>query len=505
MVLVCTSCGRNHPIRTLSHIEAILDSDPAAAQASLDSIDATTLKGQHLARYAMLKTQADYKCYVDIPSDSLIRIATDWYGTRHKDWHAAMSWYSLGCVSDLNGNDTIAIDAYLKAKDLFPDSLTRSYALCLQKIGNHYTRHHLFHDALSAYSSSRSISSVLTDSVLISQADYRTAQLHLYMENYDTAYKEFMDLMGNPFLTRTQSGNCLLEIAKIKLFYTQECDSAIYYSKLHIQNTEPRARGAGYDFLAQAYQNKHEYDSAYHYYEKSLSVQSDIYSRCGCYKGLLDLAVMKGEYELSHEYSEKYSEALDSIALIRNQDKITELRMAHADEMNDLRLKETRRTVALISLMIVTAIIGACASLAYRRGKRVRQYYIDKCDETRTAGLSLVQEATDDEIWTYCLTLFSSTPSHALLESLKDNIRPIVSNERSMVNHDIIVCFAELHSHELNKGNEMNRKEFCYCVLSRMGADSTVIQEILCLSDSNCRTMRSRIKSKYSDSIVYFS
>lgn len=59
MVLVCTSCGRNHPIRTLSRIEAILDSDPAAAQASLDSIDTTTLKGQHLARYAMLKTQAD--------------------------------------------------------------------------------------------------------------------------------------------------------------------------------------------------------------------------------------------------------------------------------------------------------------------------------------------------------------------------------------------------------------------------------------------------------------
>ena len=145
MVLVCTSCGRSRPIRTLSRIEAILDSDPAAAQASLDSIDATTLKGRHLARYAMLKTQADYKCYVDIPSDSLIRIATDWYGTRHKDWHAAMSWYSLGCVSDLNGNELDALDAYLKAMSLFSDTTIRYYALCQQNTGSIYL-HRNMHD-----------------------------------------------------------------------------------------------------------------------------------------------------------------------------------------------------------------------------------------------------------------------------------------------------------------------------------------------------------------------
>ena len=32
------------------------------------------------ALYAILRTQADYKCFVPLTSDSLIRIATDYYG-----------------------------------------------------------------------------------------------------------------------------------------------------------------------------------------------------------------------------------------------------------------------------------------------------------------------------------------------------------------------------------------------------------------------------------------
>ena len=492
-------------MRVLTDIESILDADPQTARARLDSIDAGTLTGQPLALYAMLKTQADYKCYVDIPDDSLIRIATDWYGTRRKDWHAAMSWYSLGCVSDLNGNDIDAIDAYLKARDLFTDTLTRPYALCVQNLGRHYTERHLFDDALSSYRSLHSIAGSICDTSLVNLADYRTAQLHIYKENYDTAYREFMDLLHKSTLSGMLYSNSLLQIAKIKLFNSRDYDSVIYYSRLHIQRTAPSERGAGYDYLAQAYQLKHEYDSARHYYEKSLETIPEIYTRCGCYKGLFELAVKSGDNERAGEYSEKYSDALDSIALLRNQDKITELRLAHSAEVNALKLKDTRRTILLLSLIIITAMTGVCISLAYRRGKRTRQYYIDRCDEVRTSGLHLSPEATGDEIWAYCLALFSLTPSYTLVESLKSELRKITPNERSMMNHDIIVCFAELHYYELNRGNDLNRKEFSYCVLSRMKLRISAIQEILCMSKSNCRTMRSRMKSKIIDSTVYFS
>lgn len=79
----------------LLQVEKLIETDVEAADSLIYSIDEPAGK-RNGALYAMLKTQIDYKQYRDIPNDSLIRIATDYYGTKYKDYHAAMAWSVWG-------------------------------------------------------------------------------------------------------------------------------------------------------------------------------------------------------------------------------------------------------------------------------------------------------------------------------------------------------------------------------------------------------------------------
>ena len=148
-ILIISSCV-NRERRQLDAVELMLESNPAKADSMLCEMSIPTGKKDR-AWYAVLKTQADYKQYKPISSDSLILTATEYYGTRHKSNHAAIAWYTQGCVyNDLN-NDLAAIDAYLKAKDLFSDTINRYYALTEQRLGKIYLAKRMFDESLSSF------------------------------------------------------------------------------------------------------------------------------------------------------------------------------------------------------------------------------------------------------------------------------------------------------------------------------------------------------------------
>ena len=102
------------------------------------------------ALYAILRTQADYKCYVLLTTDTLIRYATGYYNRNRKSYRTAMAWCSLGCVYTELEHDA-AVDAYLQAQILFPDTTVRYYRLCYDKLGRHYLNRNMPDEALTVY------------------------------------------------------------------------------------------------------------------------------------------------------------------------------------------------------------------------------------------------------------------------------------------------------------------------------------------------------------------
>ena len=105
-VLAAVSCGGRHS--ELAQVERLLETNPAQADSLLGTISIPDGKRMR-ALYAILRTQADYKNYKDIPDDALITDACNYYGTRKKSYHAAMAWYSRACVLSLTDDDLGAI------------------------------------------------------------------------------------------------------------------------------------------------------------------------------------------------------------------------------------------------------------------------------------------------------------------------------------------------------------------------------------------------------------
>ena len=140
--LFCMGCGGHGHMRQLERLEAKLDTAPEVVRLALDSIPLGELNGEARALYAILRTQADYKCYVPLATDTLIRYATDYYNRNRKNYRAAMAWYSLGCVYTELKHDAAAVDAYLQVQSLFPDTTVLYYQLCYQNLGQHYISVH---------------------------------------------------------------------------------------------------------------------------------------------------------------------------------------------------------------------------------------------------------------------------------------------------------------------------------------------------------------------------
>ena len=107
---------------TLLQAEALMYTHPDSALQMLEAIpDPEKLTGQEQADYALLLTQARSRCRITATSDSLIRIATNYY--RHSDDHArkATAFLYLGDVYMDMENHTEAIKALKQAEEVAVD------------------------------------------------------------------------------------------------------------------------------------------------------------------------------------------------------------------------------------------------------------------------------------------------------------------------------------------------------------------------------------------------
>lgn len=105
----------------LTRIDGMLNDHPAEALASLDSLDRSSLKTPRLkARYALLRSVALDKNYIDLQSDSVIAPAIQWYNRHGSAYEQARTLYYRGRIA-FNAKDYPAASVlFQKAESLFP-------------------------------------------------------------------------------------------------------------------------------------------------------------------------------------------------------------------------------------------------------------------------------------------------------------------------------------------------------------------------------------------------
>ena len=366
---LCMGCGGRAAMHRLEQLEVLVDSVPHLVRQGLDSITFTSLRGEARALYALLKTQADYKCYEPLTSDSLIRYATDYYRRGRKSYRAAMAWYSLGCVYTELGNDAAAVEAYLQAQSLFPDTTVRYHQLCYHKLGKHYLNKDMNKEALAAY---KTFHDVVKDYDHL-YADIGLAQAYIYNRQPEQAREILEELLQHPHEMDTLSLETILfDLGKIEHTFSKDYDKAeMYFDRLIALYGDTNTSGV-YWFKGSIAESRGQYDAAKRYYEKAMQGYDEVYLQYNCARSLLYLTLDSVAQPELYGYIRCFEQMGDSINRIERRSEIDDIHTAHAMELHQRELSVRHQRFIFIIVSIL-AVIAIGILLIERRRK---QYYL---------------------------------------------------------------------------------------------------------------------------------
>ena len=147
--------GRRAVTALLDSAETMMNQAPEQAYRLLDSIDSRSLRSRALnARYALLFTEAQYKCYIQAPGDSLIMTAVKYYSVGNHPEQLFRSFYCLGCIYNESGRLVDAAVALEQAEQL-SDKIDDGYrkGLLYTQLGDVFFNSYDFHRAKHYYRS----------------------------------------------------------------------------------------------------------------------------------------------------------------------------------------------------------------------------------------------------------------------------------------------------------------------------------------------------------------
>ena len=386
-----SSCRHAGVHDALLRAEALMESDPQEARAILDSIASPNLnrlftplkppviggqkplKGRasdssglpsfrrgkgEAALFALLKTQADYKCNVRLTSDSLPLIATNYYGTKRKTQHAALAQHYLGCTYIGMHRDLDAIEAQLRATTLFPDTTNKYFANSLFELGLLYSKHYMVDSAWVAFGRYRQTESCNSDSVNIGYADYYMGTVAFYDDDDDLTDSLFQCVLSNSKSTDYIRFTTYFQLAKLRFYHQHDIEGALAYLEKtgnYFGEENSALLMLKADILAQQQQPA----KAYEYYKKALRNSSDIYVQCTSYEGLASMAPLLNEADSTRFFIDQYKSLLDSIYTMNKQREITEIKDKHIVEIHDQQMRTRNMRLRLGVGIFIVLLLSA--------------------------------------------------------------------------------------------------------------------------------------------------
>lgn len=388
-------CTARVSMRQLECLEAQLDTAPELVLQALDSIPSGTLRGEVRALYAILRTQAGYKCYEPLTSDSLILHATDYYNRNRKNYRAAMAWYSLGCVYSELQNDAAAVEAYLQAQSLFPDTTVRYYRLCYQNLGQHYLNKKMTREALAAYQAYHCVA----EGYDLLCANIRLAQAYIYMEQPEQA-REILEklLQQREELDKQSLGTILFDLGKIEYTFSGDYDKANdYFDQLIALYDAGNVYGV-YWFKGDIAESRGDHDNAKYYYKKAMQGDERLYLQYNCSRSLMYLTLASVVQPELYGYIRHFEQMSDSINRVERRAEIDEIRTAHAMELHQRELREAHRKFICHAALIAVCLLATIAIVALCIEQRRKQHYLRLREELQgnQAKLYKINESIED-------------------------------------------------------------------------------------------------------------
>lgn len=190
LIAFASSCSNTEIKKKLDSAESLLQPKPDSCLSIMESIVPSDLKTkEERARYALLMSAAMDKNYIDVASDSLIKVAVDYYSVRNDQRRRMMAHYYQGLALNYAGEYTASMIALEKSEK---DALSLGdhlYAgLVLHRKGD------IFNTTMNNQAAQSCIQSAITHFKFLDNPDYAAyAELGLansYLNSHDFSKAE---------------------------------------------------------------------------------------------------------------------------------------------------------------------------------------------------------------------------------------------------------------------------------------------------------------------------
>ena len=523
LAILCMGCGGHGHMRQLERLEAQLDTAPDAVRLALDSIPFASLGDEERALYAILRTQADYKCYVPLTTDTLIRHATNYYNRNRKSYRAAMAWYSLGCVYTELKDDASAVEAYLQAQSLFPDTTVRYHRLCYQNLGQHYLNKNMPDKALAAYTAYHNVAEDYDHLY----ADIGLAQAYIYKSQPEQA-REILErlLLYRDEMDTLSLGTVLYDLGKIEYGFYKDYDKADTYFDQLIALYGPNVMDVTYWFKGDIAESRGYSDTARCYYEMAMQGYDEVYLQYNCARSLLYLTLDSTTQLELYSYIKRFEQMGDSINRIERRTEIDEIHTAHQMELQQRELAQRhQRFIFIIVCLLASTAIGVLLIERHRKQhylrlqqelqhNQARIYKMYQSIEEKRDNGSLAREqilALYRDNLSKSVDLFKkerwATRLQQLSELRSKEIPSFTVNEREQLVEVLERCFVNVITNLRDEAAKQKRRlkaeDIHLCLLLSQGYSIGVIRECLTASsDDVVRKRRVRLGDKLPEDIL---
>lgn len=383
----------------LSTADSLISTRPDSALYLLENICLSEIKTPaQKAKYALLLTQAQDKNYITPTTDSLIRIATEYYDSINKDIKMqAKAHYYLGRVYQELGNNPATIREFLKAMPLVKQSKDHKLLCMLYgNLGYVYFRQDLLDKADSLYVCEGELLKQEADSAHLATLLVQRADICIMKgEAFHDKAKELLN-RALPIAEKLNNPHVEIEVlSSLRILYNEmgEPKKAISYIRRELMLQKDTAQLYSiYLSLGDAYYKSSQNDSAVYYAYKSLSSPS-FYTKAGACTILEDLARKKGDFAEALHFKDKYEAYIDSTKHIERAKEI----LAVEEETLLQQSEQKHRSNLSLYLYYIYAggsfIIILIVLFAYKRIK-----YHQKTQQLKLEQESLLQTISTQSI-----------------------------------------------------------------------------------------------------------
>lgn len=455
------------------------------------------ITNENQALYALLMTQAQYKNYLPIENDSLIRIAVDYYANEKDSLRKAWSCFYAAQVYRDTKDTKRSLSYFQKAATAAGGC--NNYKL-LFLLYCHWGRllqdQKPYDEGLNKLLKAKEYVELNKDTVSLISTLGEIGWSYMYKKNYKEAQSylwrgiELAQLLANQ-----EKLSWLYHRLSTSYWADKDYSNALEYINASLRlDKDTNSIKPTLSLKSSIFIHLQQYDSAYYYNEKSESNDNNFYSKANYLLNLSRIEKGLGNYKEALEHHEIYSQYIDSIEISEKDDNLMELQKKYdysivQNENIHLKTKNQRRGIAILSISVILLIALFISYYIYNKVKQEK--------ESKLREYLRKEEGLKEQIFKMNKVVKKIEGMNSLnsFQKKKANAELILSEkELEDLFSAINFCYDNFEKCLSTKYPNLTNDDIYMCCLLRMGVSNQNIAILLASNDEALKKRKYRIK-----------